>query len=148
MGIDLKGPEAQFALELIQSGSKLARRIRAETFIRSIIKQDHSPVTLADMGIQAIAGALLERYLPDAVLVAEEDTAHLNTPEGSEDLKKITDYIRSFFPQATSGDICRWIQRGQEKPEGSFWTLDPIDGTTGFLRGGQEGRFGFFFVFL
>ena len=57
MESDFKGPEVQFALELIQDGSELARRIRAEISIRSIIKPDHSPVTLADMGIQAIAGA-------------------------------------------------------------------------------------------
>ncbi|MEI7752620.1 MAG: inositol monophosphatase family protein [Candidatus Omnitrophota bacterium] len=136
MRIDLKSAEAQFALELIQAGSELARRIRAETSIRSILKPDHSPVTLADMSIQALAGALLERYLPEAVLVAEEDTDHLKAPGGAEDLEKVTVYTHSFFPQATPGDICRWIQRGQGQPTGTFWTLDPIDGTKGFLRGG------------
>ncbi len=137
MGIDFKGPEVQFALELIRSGSELARCVRAGTSVRSILKPDHSPVTLADMGIQSLAGALLERYLPEAVLVAEEDADYLQTPEGAEDLQKITRHVRSFFPQATPGDICRWIQRGQGRPAGSFWTLDPIDGTKGFLRGGQ-----------
>ena len=134
---DFKSPEVQFALELIQGGSELARRIRAETSIRSIIKPDHSPVTLADIGIQAIAGALLEQYLPEAVLVAEEDTDPLKTPEGVEDLEKITAYVHSFFPHATPGKVRQWIERGQGKPAGSFWTLDPIDGTKGFLRGGQ-----------
>ncbi len=137
MGINLKSSEAQFALRLIQDGSKLARGIRAATSIRSRVKPDHSPVTLADMGIQALAGALLEQYLPDAVLVAEEDTDFLKTPEGAEDLGKTTAYVHSFFPQANSGKIRQWIDRGQGKPAGSFWTLDPIDGTKGFLRGGQ-----------
>ncbi len=162
---DFAGPEVQFALELIRGGSELARRIHAETSIRSIIKQDHSPVTLADMGIQALAGALLEQHLPGAVLVAEEDTDHLKTPEGVEDLEKITAYVHSFFPHADPGKVHLWIERGQvkpnsplenskvnwtspgnlpseenrcqDKPAGSFWTLDPIDGTKGFLRGGQ-----------
>ena len=137
MGINLKSSEAQFALKLIRDGSKLARCIRAETSIRSMVKPDHSPVTLADMGIQALAGALLEQYLPDAVLVAEEDTDFLKTPEGAEDLGKITSYVHSFFSQANPGKIRQWIDRGQGKPAGSFWTLDPIDGTKGFLRGGQ-----------
>ena len=137
MDIDLKRAEARFTLELIQAGSELARRIRAETSIRSILKPDHSPVTLADMSIQALAGALLEKYLPEAVLVAEEDTDHLHAPGGAEDLERVTVYVRSFFPRATPGDICRWIQRGQGQPKGTFWTLDPIDGTKGFLRGGQ-----------
>ena len=134
--IDLKSSEVRFALELICVGAQLARRVRAETSIRSILKPDHSPVTLADMSIQALAGALLEKYLPEAVLVAEEDTDHLKAPGGAEDLEKVTASIRSFFPQATSGDICRWIQRGQDEPTRTFWTLDPIDGTKGFLRGG------------
>jgi len=137
LGINLKSPEAQFALELIQSGAGLAGRVRIETSVKSIIKPDHSPVTLADMGIQAIAGALLEQHLPEAVLVAEEDTDLLKTPEGVEDLEKITAYVHSFFPHAESGKVRQWIERGQGKPAGSFWTLDPIDGTKGFLRGGQ-----------
>jgi len=137
LGIDLKSTEARFALELIPFSAELARRVRAGTSIRSVIKPDHSPVTLADMSIQALAGALLEKYLPDAVLVAEEDADHLKAPGGVEDLEKVTAYVHSFFPQATSGDICRWIQKGQDNPSGTFWTLDPIDGTKGFLRGGQ-----------
>lgn len=134
---ELKRPEVQFALELIQGGSELARRIRAETSIRSMIKRDHSPVTLADMGIQALAGALLEKYLPEAVLVAEEDADHLKTSEGTEDLERITTYVHSFFPHAKPDKVRQWIERGQGEPGKSFWTLDPIDGTKGFLRGGQ-----------
>jgi len=137
LDIDLKSSEAQFALELIRESSILARRIRAETSVRSRVKPDHSPVTLADMGIQALAGALLERSFPDAVLAAEEDTVSLKTPEGAEDLGEITSYVRSFFPQANPDKVRQWIDRGQGKPAGSFWTLDPIDGTKGFLRGGQ-----------
>ncbi len=136
LGIDPESPEARFALELIHNGAALARRIRLKTSIRSIIKPDHSPVTLADMGIQAIAGALLEQYLPEAVLVAEEDTDHLKTSEGAEDLEKITAYVHAFFSHANPEKVRQWIERGQGKPAGSFWTLDPIDGTKGFLRGG------------
>lgn len=137
MDIDLKKPEIRFALELIRGASELARRIRAGASIRSRVKQDHSPVTLADMSIQAMAGALLEQYFPQAVLVAEEDADHLQTPEGIEDLEKITGLVHSFFAHATPDKICQWIKRGQGKPSKAFWTLDPIDGTKGFLRGGQ-----------
>lgn len=137
MGIDLKSAEAQFALELIQFSSELAYRIRNEASVKSILKPDHSPVTLADMSIQAVAGALLEQYLPGAVLVAEEDADYLRTPEGADDLEKSTGYVHSFFPHATPDKVCRWIEQGKGKPADSFWTLDPIDGTKGFLRGGQ-----------
>jgi len=84
-----------------------------------------------------MAGALLEQHLPEAVLVAEEDADYLRTPEGAQDLEKVTGFVRSFFPNAMSDMVCRWIERGKGRPAGSFWTLDPIDGTKGFLRGGQ-----------
>ena len=137
LGSDLKSAEAQFALELIQFGSELACRIRTESSVKTIFKEDRSPVTLADMGIQAIASALLEQYFPEAVLVAEEDADYLKTPEGAEDLETITGYVHSFFPHARPGRVCQWINKGKGNPAGSFWTLDPIDGTKGFLRGGQ-----------
>ena len=135
--IDLERSEIQFSLELIQFAAELACRIRTETSVKTIIKPDHSPVTLADMGIQAIAGALLEQYLPGAVLVAEEDADYLRTPEGAEDLEKVAGYVYSFLPSARPGRVAQWIERGKGKPSESFWTLDPIDGTKGFLRGGQ-----------
>jgi 3'(2'), 5'-bisphosphate nucleotidase len=135
--IDLGRAEIQFALELIQFGAELASRVRLEASVKSILKPDHSPVTLADMGIQAIAGALLEQYLPEAVLVGEEDADYLRTPEGADDLEKVTGYVHSFFPHARPDRVCQWIERGGGKPAGSFWTLDPIDGTKGFLRGDQ-----------
>jgi len=135
--IDLRNPETQFALEVVRAGSSLARRVCSETSIRSLTKSDNSPVTLADLGIQAVAGALLEQYFPQGMLVAEESTDVLKSFEGPADLEKLENYVKAFFPQATSQAICDWIDRGKAVPGPSFWTLDPIDGTRGFLRGGQ-----------
>ena len=137
MNIDLEKPEIQFALETIGFGSELACRIRYEVPIKVLIKPDASPVTLADLGIQAIAGALLAQYLPSAVLVGEERADMLRTVEGRRDLERIAGYLFSFLPQARPEKVCDWIDRGTGKAEGAFWTLDPIDGTKGFLNGGQ-----------
>ena len=137
MAIDLKSAEGQFAIELIQFAAELACRIRTESTVKSILKEDRSPVTLADLGIQAIAGALLEHYLPGAVLVGEEDADYLRSPAGEDDLEKVTGYVHSFLPHARPGRVCQWIDKGRSKPGVTFWTLDPIDGTKGFLRGGQ-----------
>jgi 3'(2'), 5'-bisphosphate nucleotidase len=38
---------------------------------------------------------------------------------------------------ATSETVCRWIDAGGAAPAHRFWTLDPIDGTKGFLRDDQ-----------
>ena len=33
--------------------------------------------------------------------------------------------------------MCEWIDHGTAEPARRFWTVDPIDGTKGFLRGDQ-----------
>jgi 3'(2'), 5'-bisphosphate nucleotidase len=40
-------------------------------------------------------------------------------------------------PAAEPADVCDWIDAGNGQVANRFWTLDPIDGTKGFLRGGQ-----------
>lgn len=134
---DLDSSEVQFAIDLLMLAGELAFRVKTESAVRSMTKSDNSPVTLADMGIQAVAGALLEEYFPDAVLVAEENSAELRKPENDEALSQITAYLGSFFPRATQEKVCKWIDRGTGQPGDLFWTLDPIDGTKGFIRGGQ-----------
>jgi 3'(2'), 5'-bisphosphate nucleotidase len=52
-------------------------------------------------------------------------------------LAHVLNYVGQLAPGAGSQDVCDWIDRGGSEPEGRFWTLDPIDGTKGFLRGEQ-----------
>ena len=49
----------------------------------------------------------------------------------------VTHYVRQRFPQASEAQVLDWIDRGRGEPGEHFWTLDPIDGTKGFLRGDQ-----------
>jgi len=42
-----------------------------------------------------------------------------------------------FVPESTPERVCEWIDRGAADPAKRFWTLDPIDGTKGFIRGDQ-----------
>lgn len=135
--IDLQSPEVQFALQTARAGAVIAERVRAEPHVRSLTKSDNSPVTFADMAIQAVAGGFLERYFPESVLVAEESADWLRSPEGRGDLGNIGKFVKGFFPEAATLNICDWIDRGGAVPGRTFWTLDPIDGTRGFLRGGQ-----------
>lgn len=137
MDIELKNPEIEFALEAITLGAELAYRIRSEPPVKIIAKEDSSPVTLADMGIQAIVGALLSHYFPKVPLVAEETSIFFQTPDGRKELEKVAGYLYAMFPQANPDRVCGWIDRGMGETAPSFWTLDPIDGTKGFLRGGQ-----------
>ena len=89
------------------------------------------------MAIQAVAGCLIDRYFPGVPLVAEENATELRRPEGAARLREIVRFTREFIPGASPEDICDRIDRGTSKAAEVFWTLDPIDGTKGYLRGGQ-----------
>ncbi|MDX1436909.1 MAG: inositol monophosphatase family protein, partial [Anaerolineales bacterium] len=52
-------------------------------------------------------------------------------------LELVTSYSSRELPGATSSQVKSWIDRGNNEPAERFWTLDPIDGTKGFLRGDQ-----------
>ena len=131
---DLAVPETQFAIDVVREAMNVTQRVRA---VPALAKSDHSPVTVADFAAQAIVGRQLVQTFPDDVLVAEEDTAALRTPEQSETLAEVTGFVKSVAADATEEDVCAWIDCGRGEPGRRFWVLDPVDGTKGFLRGGQ-----------
>jgi 3'(2'), 5'-bisphosphate nucleotidase len=45
--------------------------------------------------------------------------------------------IHDFEPNVSPEGVCSWIDYGSHSTGDRFWTLDPIDGTKGFLRGDQ-----------
>jgi 3'(2'), 5'-bisphosphate nucleotidase len=100
-------------------------------------KGDQSPVTLADFGAQALICRRLSAEFPNDVIVAEEDALELRKPENAMLLDQVAHYIRRSQPQATRREICEWIDVGGQRTARRFWTLDPIDGTKGFLRNDQ-----------
>ena len=51
--------------------------------------------------------------------------------------RRVAAYVGRHFPNATPQTVCAWIDHGNAAPCERFWTLDPIDGTKGFLRGDQ-----------
>jgi 3'(2'), 5'-bisphosphate nucleotidase len=69
--------------------------------------------------------------------VAEEDSSVLKTEEQAKALDAITKYAESIFPEAKTSSVCAWIDQGLGEVGKNYWTLDPIDGTKGFLRGDQ-----------
>jgi 3'(2'), 5'-bisphosphate nucleotidase len=102
-----------------------------------MVKGDRSPVTVADFSSQALICRILRETFPGDPVVAEEDSGELTRPENTESLKKVVRYVREFFPGVSPKQICSWIDWGRQDTAQRFWTLDPIDGTKGFLRGDQ-----------
>lgn len=127
----------EFTVQAVREASLLAKQIQAEMVSAAVSKKDLSPVTVADFAIQALIASRLERSFPGEGLVAEEDPAFLKSQEGAAVLTEVTDLVKRCIPEATPEKICEWVERGTSEASSHFWTLDPIDGTKGFLRGGQ-----------
>lgn len=133
----LSGPEIEFASQAVQVASQLVRSVQAEMLGESLTKDDRSPVTVGDFVAQAVVARLLASHDSDIALVGEESAAALRDPANRATLDRITGFVTRTFPDATNDLVCQWIDRGNDDARGRFWTLDPIDGTKGFLRGDQ-----------
>jgi 3'(2'), 5'-bisphosphate nucleotidase len=126
------------AVEAITQAARLCTAVRAEMAGAAFLqKDDKSPVTVADFGAQALVCHGLSEEFPLDVIVAEEDAAELRRRENAALLDQVTLYVRRIQPNATRRNICDWIDAGRNSTARRFWTLDPIDGTKGFLRNDQ-----------
>ncbi|OQY34971.1 MAG: 3'(2'),5'-bisphosphate nucleotidase [Anaerolineaceae bacterium 4572_5.1] len=130
-------PEIKFALEAVRQAAKLIQTVQTETAENALTKGDKSPVTVADFASQALVSYFLMQQFPDAVLVGEEASDVLREEGAEHLLKQVTGYAARFVPESTPDTVCEWIDRGAASPAKRFWTLDPIDGTKGFIRGNQ-----------
>lgn len=134
--------EVAIACRAVATAAKLCAAVRSEASApRAMTKSDRSPVTIADYGSQAIICDALSRAFPGDPVVAEEDAGDLRSPGEKDRLAEVADRVRaaSGDPSVSEEDVANWIDHGNGSPSsvGRFWTLDPIDGTKGFLRGDQ-----------
>jgi 3'(2'), 5'-bisphosphate nucleotidase len=129
--------KVRFAVAAVREAAQLVRRVQKEMVGEALTKGDKSPVTVADFAAQALIGKRLKETFPDMGFVGEESSTALRTDEGRATLEQITKFVRECIPDATAEDICEWIDHGAGEPTDNFWTLDPVDGTKGFLRGDQ-----------
>jgi len=134
---ELDSAETRFALDTTRRAAGLVRKIQAEMVVESLTKQDSSPVTVADFSSQALVGWSMSRWFPDDLLVAEEDSADLSEPGNGELLGQVARYVTPLTGDPDGEAVKRWIDYNQADGGKRFWTLDPIDGTKGFLRGDQ-----------
>ena len=129
--------ETRFALDAVRQASLLVRHIQAKMVSPALTKDDRSPVTIADFASQALVGRLLSQAFPNDLMVAEEDSKALRETGASATLELVSGFVQHAVPSATPELVCRWIDHGRANSAPRFWTLDPIDGTKGFLRGDQ-----------
>lgn len=129
--------EKNIAIQAVQAAAQLCEQVRREIVPEAIEKKDKSPVTVADFGAQALICRALSTAFPQDPVVGEEDATELRTPEMAERLAQVTQYVQALVPDATAEQVTGWIDHGNGQVGSRYWTLDPIDGTKGFLRGDQ-----------
>ncbi|MEB3273493.1 MAG: 3'(2'),5'-bisphosphate nucleotidase [Prochlorothrix sp.] len=129
--------EKQVALEAVLAAAQLCNQVRQEIVPEAMEKNDRSPVTVADFGSQAVICRALKAAFPHDPIVGEEDSADLRSPEQADRLQQVTRYVQGVVPEATPEQVADWIDGGNGSVADRYWTLDPIDGTKGFLRGDQ-----------
>ena len=137
MNVDPWQHEFDVALGAVRESAVLARDIRQRLGEQAFLKADQSPVTVADFAVQALVAHRLGQAFPDDPLVAEEDAASLQVPGAQAMLQSVLDVLRRILPGLPSDRVLDAIDRGHGAPGERFWTLDPVDGTQGFLRGDQ-----------
>lgn len=129
--------ERQVAVEAALAAAKLCEQVRRDIAPEALEKNDRSPVTVADFGSQAVVCRALAEVFPDDPVVGEEDASVLREPAKVDYLWQVTTQVQALVPNATPEEVTAWVDRGNGEVGPRYWTLDPIDGTKGFLRGDQ-----------
>ncbi|MGQ0657344.1 MAG: inositol monophosphatase family protein [Chromatiales bacterium] len=130
----------QVAIAAVQRACAVTRSVQERLESRHALrKADRSPVTIADYAAQAvIARSLLSNLdMEGCVLVAEENTEMLRAPEHAGLRQELVQTLEPVWPGVGEDDVLAAIDVAGPPCAEGFWTLDPIDGTRGFLRGGQ-----------
>lgn len=131
--------ELEATVLAVQAAMRVCRSVAATSAsVRRLTKSDRSPVTVADFASQAVVVHCLREHLGALQLVGEESAEALRPPEQASLRRAVTDAARVAWPEATEDAVLAAIDAGHQRDPGpDYWTLDPIDGTKGFLRGGQ-----------
>ncbi|KAJ8101450.1 hypothetical protein POJ06DRAFT_251569 [Lipomyces tetrasporus] len=138
--------ERRIAELAVERACRLTSIVSESQQTGSVSKSDHSPVTVADFGAQAVIIGALRKVFPEDPVVGEEDSSILRNDDGlRERVWKLVveasgdgnqDEIAQIESEEQMLDYIDWgrFEGGKVK---RMWALDPVDGTKGFLRGGQ-----------
>jgi HAL2 family 3'(2'),5'-bisphosphate nucleotidase len=130
--------ERRFAIAAVVAASRLTRAVRRDFDpSHAAAKADASPVTVADLGAQVLVSMALAEALPGDGLMGEEDFGPL---AASADLAgAVLARVREQRSETTLDELRLALDRCDDVggPGRRWWTLDPVDGTKGFLRNEQ-----------
>jgi 3'(2'), 5'-bisphosphate nucleotidase len=130
--------ELNVALDVVRKASRLCSKVQKTLAdVETIKKEDRSPVTIADFGSQAVINLEIIQSFPGDQIVGEEDA---NLLRDNADIRlQVVDLVNEQIDNLKESPILDAIDFGVRQTDFTqrFWTVDPIDGTKGFLRGEQ-----------
>jgi len=132
--------ELSAALSAVRQASTVCASVQGRLAAGdTLTKGDDSPVTIADFAAQAVVCAALGDALGDVSVVGEEVASDLSDDSRTDLRNGVVDIVSGAFGRDVPADqVLEWISIGSGDATGDrYWTLDPIDGTKGFLRGEQ-----------
>jgi 3'(2'), 5'-bisphosphate nucleotidase len=132
-----RAQELRAAIDAVRAASRVCRSVQERMVAGSKLeKRDKSPVTVADFASQAIVCEGLARALPGDAIVAEEASEELRRDENRALRDAVVEHVAAELGRKlTADEVLGWIDRGgADATSRRYWTLDPIDGTKGFLR--------------
>ncbi|MCB9777636.1 MAG: 3'(2'),5'-bisphosphate nucleotidase [Alphaproteobacteria bacterium] len=127
----------EVALDAVLHASRVCQTVQDRLVAGAALqKGDKSPVTVADFAAQAVVSHLLADAFPGIPLVGEEDAAALREPGNAQMRDGVLSAVAQVLPGLSADQVLAAIDRGTYEggDQGMHWTLDPIDGTKGFLR--------------
>jgi len=141
--------ELRIAELAVQRATLLTQRVFHEKAKGTLSKDDKSPVTIGDFGAQALIIHAIRHNFPKDEIVGEEEASTLR--ENQPLTEQIWDLVKGARledqeaekelggPVESMEQMLKAIDAGNSAggAKGRIWALDPIDGTKGFLRGGQ-----------
>lgn len=155
--LDGYSKELEIAVRAVHMSCLLCQRVQENLLSESSehvhSKEDDSPVTIADWGVQAIVSWVLSEAFgnENVCIVAEEDVEALSKASSVGLLEAVVRTVNECLADAprfglkgpdTDLDakavleaISRCSLAGARGSK--FWVLDPVDGTLGFVRGDQ-----------
>jgi 3'(2'), 5'-bisphosphate nucleotidase len=127
------------ASEAVRDAARFMRSAEPSAIGNTFTKANGSPVTVADFVVQAFVASRLARHFTGDRLVAEEDASTLRAGAVNHVREQVVRLVGQMLPGVEVGteQVMAWIDWGQGVCHRRMWTLDPIDGTKGLLRGGQ-----------
>lgn len=130
--------ERAFGIDAVAAASRVCQRVRAAFDpSEATAKADDSPVTVADLAAQALVRMALAAALPEDGLMGEEDSGPM--ADSSLLADAVLARVREERPDATLESVAAALDACDDPggPARRWWTLDPVDGTKGFLRDEQ-----------